>query len=92
MAKSDKQYRYTYGRRGIYYETWTIEADSPEEALELLDGGNGEMCDYKELEFVDYHDDDYELEDSEIIDPLYKMIADKNAEILERKKRELENG
>lgn len=92
MAKSGKHYKFTFGRRGIYWETWTVEADSAEEALDLVSDGSGDMCDYKELEFIDYYDDDYELQDSEIIDPLYKMIADKNAEILERKKKELENG
>ena len=91
MAKSDKAYKFTFYKKALYYETWTVEADSETEAREILNDGGGDM-DYKDLEYYEDYDYDYTLEDTEIIDPLLKMISDKNAEILEAKKRELENG
>ena len=92
MAKSDKAYKFTFYKKALYYETWTVEADSETEAKEILEGGGGYM-DWKDLEYYEDYDYDYTLEDTEIIDPLLKMIADKNAEILESKMQELkENG
>ena len=89
MAKSDKAYKFTFYKKALYYETWTVEADSEEEAREILEDGGGDM-DFKDLEYYEDYDYDYTLEDREIIDPFYKMVADKNAEILESKKKEKE--
>jgi len=66
-------------------------SDSEAEAKEILEDGGGDM-DFKDLEYYEDYDYDYTLEDTEIIDPLLKMISDKNAEILEAKKKELDNG
>ncbi len=69
MAK----YRYEFYRRSLTCETYFVEADSEEAAREILMNGGGED---PILDFVDWHDEDYILEDSECIDPLYKMVKD----------------
>lgn len=67
------KYRYEFYRRSITCETYFIEADSEDEARQILEDGDiPEPC----LEFVDWMDDDYTLEDSECIDPLYRMVKD----------------
>lgn len=88
---SSKTFKFSFYKKALYYETWTVEADSEAEAREILEDGGGDM-DFKDLEYYEDYDYDYTLEDREIIDPLYKMVADKNAEILEAKKKELDNG
>ena len=69
MAK----YRYEITRRSIVCETYWVEADSEEEALEICTNGCAED---PQLDFIDWYDDNYEIEDTEIIDPLYKMIKE----------------
>ena len=69
MAK----YRYELTRRSIVCETYFVEADSEEEAIEVLMNGAG---DDPQLEFIDWYDDNYEVEHTECIDPLYKMVKD----------------
>jgi hypothetical protein len=69
----NKKYRYQVTRRSITCETYWVEADSPEEVMEMC--SNGETGD-PDLEFIDWYDDEYEIEGREIIDPLYKMVKD----------------
>lgn len=70
-------FRYTVSRRSIVEEVYTVEADSEEEALELIDGGS---IDYdKDLisqEFLDWHDDQWEITGREDLCPLVKMIKE----------------
>lgn len=67
------KYRYQVSRRSIVLETYFVEADTEEEALQICyDGDVPEPC----LEFIDWVDDQYEVDDKECIDPLYKMVKD----------------
>jgi hypothetical protein len=54
-------------------EVYWVEADSEEEAMEIAyDGNAGDPA----LDWVDWMDDQYEVDDVEIIDPLYKMVKE----------------
>lgn len=54
-----------------YYE---VEADSESEALEYAYDGN--LGDPFKTEFIDWSDDEYQVVESEVIDPLYVMVKD----------------
>ena len=71
-----KRYKYTLVRRAIVWETWTVEADTLEEAEELCYNGDADLL--PETEFIDYYDSDYELADQETLDPLVKMVEEYN--------------
>ena len=65
--------RFTFWRYAIIGETYVVEAATEEEALEMLHNG---CCDPVDTEWIDWHGDSYELEHTEIIDPLYKMVKE----------------
>ena len=66
--------RYTFERRAVYYDIEVVIAETLEEAYEKV--GNGDSDEYELGDFYDYYDDDYELVDEEIEDPLVKMVID----------------
>lgn len=66
--------KYTFWRNAIIAETYVLEANSEEEAREMM--WNGEYGDPIREEFVDWASDDFELEDVEELDPLYRMVKD----------------
>ena len=63
--------RFTFWRNSIVAETYVFEAESEEQAREMLMNGDVEV--FSE-EWMDWATRDFELEDVEIIDPLYLMI------------------
>lgn len=65
--------RYTFQRRAIYWDEEVVVADTFEEAYEKV--GNGDSDEYELGDFYDYYDDDYELINEEIADPLVDMIV-----------------
>lgn len=67
-------YKFTFSRRVVMNEVYVIEADSEEEALDAL--SEGWYGDPIETEFVDWYDDDFELDKTEVIDPLHTMIKE----------------
>ena len=67
------RYEFQISRRCIMLETYFVQADSEEEAMELAyDGNAGDP----QMEWIDWMDDCYEVDDVEIIDPLYKMVKE----------------
>lgn len=68
-------YRFTVSRVSLIRESYTVEADSEEQALSIADCG---CIDYDNdqvgAEFVDYHDDNWEIDSKEDLCPLVKMI------------------
>jgi hypothetical protein len=69
MAK----YKFQISRRSIMLEVYWVEADSEEEAMEIAyDGNAGDPA----LDWIDWMDDQYEVDDVEILDPLYKMVKE----------------
>lgn len=72
-------FRYAFYRRSIVSETYFIEANSPEEALQRL--RDGEDPEPMPMEWVDWYDDDYHPDydfEPEPLDPLYKMVKEYN--------------
>ena len=63
--------RFTFWRNAIVSEVYVVEADSEDKARTML--MNGEVEVFSE-EWMDWATRDFELEDVEIIDPLYLMI------------------
>lgn len=64
--------RYVFQRRAIYWEEEIVEADTFEEARDKVE--NGESDEIHIQDFYDYWDDDYELVEEEISDPLVNMV------------------
>lgn len=65
-------FKFTFSRRVVMNEVYVIEADSEEEAVDAL--SEGWYGDPVETEFVDWYDDDFELDRTEVMDPLYNMV------------------
>jgi len=63
--------KFTFWRNSIVAETYVVECETEEQAREML--MNGEVEVFSE-EWMDWATKDFELEDVEIIDPLYLMI------------------
>ena len=65
--------KFTFWRNSIVSESFYVEAETEEEAREKLDN-----LDYESeiTEFIDWATDDFELEDWEELDPLYRMVKD----------------
>lgn len=64
--------RFTIWRNAIIAETYVVEAESEEAAREMLMNG---CCDPIDTEFIDWHGN-WEVEDVEELDPLYRMVKD----------------
>jgi hypothetical protein len=68
------KFKYVMVRAAVIDEYYEIEADSESEALELvMDGDYGDPI---KTEFVDWRDDEWQVADTEPIDPLYRMVKD----------------
>jgi DNA-dependent RNA polymerase auxiliary subunit epsilon len=65
--------KFTFWRNSIVSESFYVEAETEEEAREKLD-----RCEYDSevSEFIDWATDDFVLEDTEELDPLYRMVKD----------------
>jgi hypothetical protein len=73
-----KQFRFPVIRRSIIEETFWIDADSEEEALDLARDGN---YDEKRIttEWVDWYDDEFSMDpnlEPEPLCPLYQMVKE----------------
>jgi hypothetical protein len=64
--------RYTFWRNAIVAETYVIEAENEDAAREVLMSG----ADPVHEEWIDWATDNFELEDVEELDPLYRMVKD----------------
>ena len=65
--------KFTFWRNAIVAETYVFEAESEEQAREMLNDGEVEV--FSE-EWIDWANGGYELEDVEELDPLYRMVRD----------------
>ncbi len=63
--------KYTFWRNCIVAETFQVEAESEEEARELV-----RDADVAHEEWIDWVSDDFELENVEELDPLYRMVKE----------------
>lgn len=76
MAK----FKFTVSRRSITLETYEVEADTEDEAIEIAQ--NGEVGD-PVLEFIDWYDDSYEVDDVEEINHLYNMVKEYDNKVVD---------
>jgi hypothetical protein len=65
--------RFTFWRNAIVSETYIVEAETEEAAREMLRDGS---VDVFSEEWIDWATDDFELEDTEELDPLYRMVKE----------------
>ena len=65
--------KFTFWRNAIVAETYVVEAENEEAAREMLRDGSVEV--FSE-EWIDWDSRDFELEDVEELDPLYRMVKD----------------
>lgn len=70
-------YKFTFNRRAIIDEVYEVEAESEEEAVEMM--FNGEYGDPVHIEFVDWSDDGWEVSGREEVEQLTKFIKSKDA-------------
>lgn len=70
------RFKFTLARAAVIEEYYEIEADSEQEAMDIVyDGGYGDPV---RTEFVDWRDDEWTAVDCEETCKLYKMIKDHN--------------
>lgn len=74
MRSSMATHKFILVRAARIDEYYEVEADSKEEALEIAYDGN--LADPFKTEFIDWADDEYQVVDVEVIDPLYVMVKD----------------
>jgi len=65
--------KFTFWRNAIIAETYIVEAESEDAAREMIRDGSVEV--FSE-EWIDWATGDFELEDVEELDPLYRMVKD----------------
>lgn len=65
-------YKFTFSRRAIINEVYEIEANTEEEARDMLD--QGWYGDPVDTDYLEWYDDNFELDDTECLDPLVNMI------------------
>jgi hypothetical protein len=63
-------------RTSLIQESFWVEADTEEEAMEL--GMNGEVDNDEPAlrQWLDYYDDEWSIDEKECIDPLYVMVKE----------------
>ena len=64
--------KFTFWRNAIVAETYEVEAESEDEAREIVRDAAGPVHE----EWIDWLSDDFELESVEELDPLYVMVKD----------------
>ena len=74
MRSSMATHKFILVRAAVIDEYYEVEADSETEALEIAYDGN--LGDPVRTDFVDWRDDEYQVVETEVIDPLYVMVKD----------------
>ena len=69
-------YIYTFHRRAIIEEQYEVEAESEEEAVEMM--FNGDYGDPVYTEFVDWDDDGWEVTGRQEVEQLTKFIKSRD--------------
>jgi hypothetical protein len=70
------KYKFTVTRLSYVYETYTVEADSEEDALDIANNGGIDYDnDLVSRDFAEWAGD-WSIEDKEVICPLYRMVKE----------------
>jgi len=70
------KFKFLMSRTSLIQESFWVEADTEEEAMEL--GMNGEVDNDEPAlrQWLDYYDDEWSIDEKECIDPLYVMVKE----------------
>jgi hypothetical protein len=71
-----KKFKFLMSRTSLIEESWWVEADTEEEARELGFDGEVDNGDPDRREWIEYYDDEWSIDETECIDPLYRMVKD----------------
>ena len=74
-----KAYKFTFFRKSVFEERFVVEADSLEEANDII-YGHGSYPDPVGQEWVDWYEDEFSMDEDSPPEPqcpLYKMIKEK---------------
>jgi hypothetical protein len=71
-----KKFKFLMSRTSLIQESFWVEADSEEEAKELGFDGEVDNGDPDRREWIGYYDDEWSIDETECIDPLYVMVKD----------------
>ena len=77
MAK----FKFLVSRTSLIEESWWVEADTEEEAVEMASNGEVDNCDPYRREWLSYYDEEWSIYQQECIDPLYLMVKDYDRQI-----------
>jgi hypothetical protein len=69
-----KKFKFLMSRTSLIQESFWVEADSEEEAKELGFDGEVDNGDPDRREWISYYDDEWSIDETECIDPLYRMV------------------
>jgi hypothetical protein len=69
-----KKFKFLMSRTSPIQESFWVEADSEEEAKELGFDGEVDNGDPDRREWISYYDDEWSIDETECIDPLYRMV------------------
>lgn len=72
MAK----YRFLMSRTSLIEESWWVEADTEDEAMEKAFDGDADNNEPAFRNWIDYADDEWTIDEKECIDPLYVMVKE----------------
>ena len=75
--------KFRLARRSIIDETFWVEAEDEDEALQIAREG-GAVHDPNDSAWVDWHDDRYEVTKVEELDPLYVMVRDHDRKMVDK--------
>jgi hypothetical protein len=70
------KFRYLMSRTSIIEESWWVEADSEDEAMEKAYDGEADNTEPAVRRWMDYADDEWTIDETECIDPLYVMVKE----------------
>jgi hypothetical protein len=71
-----KKFKFLMSRTSLIQESFWVEADTEEEAREMGFDGEVDNGDPDRREWIDYYDDEWSIDETECIDPLYVMVKD----------------
>lgn len=71
-------YKFTFHRRALIEEEYVVEAESSEEAYNIM--YNGEYGDPESTNFIDWDDDGWEITGREEVEQLTKFIKSRDVD------------
>jgi hypothetical protein len=70
------KFKFLMSRTSLIEESWWVEADTEEEAMELALDGEVDNSDPDRRNWIEYYDEEWSIDQQECIDPLDRMVKD----------------